>query len=654
MVTLDVIREELKNRLEIDKELNVVKVNADTIEEALADASVQLDTKVSDLEYEVVERGSNGVFGLGKKPWTLKIYQSSESIARKKRASTDDLFGEEGFGQEQVFVSKDGMFYVHHFASSIKLKVVLPVGNGSPVDVKEIIDQVKGKDTESFDEALIRKYASKGTDGEYETVGSYKHVAMADASVSVEVSKDEMHGLISVTAPGEGGSEATFDQIKRSLKAEGILCGINEEKIWEFVDSPVYDTPFEVASGIEPEDGKDSYIDYKFETDVNKIKATTSEQGNMDFKELNQIQNVVVGQTLAVLVAATRGKVGKTLFGHILEAKNGRDNPVTLGKNVKFAADKVTIVADQDGQVLLDNDKITVEPLLQLDAVNIKTGNITFLGTVIVKGNVEDGFSIKASGGVDVGGTVGKSVIEAGGDIILHQGVFGKDEGSIKGGKSLWGKFIQACKIEVEENVFATDSLMNCEVTAMKNIVLYGKKAQITGGHYFATQEICAKSIGSYGGVETVLSVGVDPRAKRTCDELQEKQSKYILEVDNLDLDIGNLENQKKMRKTLPADKEEALAKLTERKNQLVSELQEMSQEIDDLQQHLRDLKAVGKVKVEGSIHSGTKIYVRDALDEVVTDVKGVTFYYEGGFIKRGKYEPPAVDLKKGPEGYSN
>ena len=459
MVTLDQIREEIKSRLSIDKELHFVNVHADTIEEALNDASVQLDTKVANLEYEVIERGSSGILGIGKKPWKLKIYQSAESLAQKLREKDKEMFGENGMGNDEVFVNKDGMFYVHRFASSIKLKVSLPVGNGSPVDVQEIIQAVKMLEVEKYDEELILKYAKQGTNGEYETIGSYKHVSMADASVSVEVSKDEMHAYITVSAPGQNGSEATFDLIKRSLKAEGILYGINEEKISEFVDNPVYSTPFEVASGSEPENGHDSYVDYKFETDISKIKAQTSEDGNMDFKELNKIQNVVTGQTLAVYVAATRGKPGKTLFGHILECRDGRNNPITLGKNVEYASDKVTILASINGQVLLDNDKITVEPLLQLDAVNIKTGNITFLGTVIVKGNVEDGFSVKASGGIDIGGTVGKSVIDAGGDIVIHQGVFGKDEGYIKAGKSLWGKFIQSAKIEVEEKLYISSGV---------------------------------------------------------------------------------------------------------------------------------------------------------------------------------------------------
>ena len=47
MVSIEKIREEMQKRLSIDSELHHVEVNASTIDEALADASVQLDMKTS-------------------------------------------------------------------------------------------------------------------------------------------------------------------------------------------------------------------------------------------------------------------------------------------------------------------------------------------------------------------------------------------------------------------------------------------------------------------------------------------------------------------------------------------------------------------------------------------------------------------------------
>ena len=655
MVDLDRIRKDMKALLEVDKELHSVDVHADSIDEALADAAVQLDTKVSNLQYEVIEKGSDGFLGLAKKPWKLKIYQDPSTIKKVQKLASEGLLENEEEGMEQESLDRDGLFYVRHFKSDIMLKVLLPLGNGSEIQLKDVMDEIKRQDTISFDEELVKKYVKQGTEKDYLVVGQYKHIAAGDVVIGVDVTKDELKGSIIVSPPSMSGSEASPDMIKRALLAQGVIepC-INEEKISEFVDHPVYNIPYEVASAVMPVDGHDAYISYNFETDTKNLKAKVSETGNINYKELNLIQNVIAGQPLAQKIAAERGKGGKTLFGRYLEAKNGKDIQIQLGQNVSFDRDGVTIKADIDGEVMLINGKISVEPIKYLDAVNVKTGDIKFVGTVVIKGNVEEGYKVEATN-IEVNGIVDKSRLEATGNIIVRQGIFGKGEGYIKAGKSLWAKFINETTVEVEENVTVYDSIVNSNVTAMKNIVVRGKKAQIIGGHLLATEEICAKKIGSPGGgTETILEVGIDPRAKKRLDELQALQSKATKEYENCDLDMQNLEQQKKLRKKLPAEKEEKLKELKERCNQISQELEEMTDEIDKIQSHLRELKAIGKVKCEDTIYSGVKIYVRDALDEVKMDVKKVTVFYDDSskLTKRGDYEPPAL-AEEQPDGYS-
>lgn len=653
MVTLDKIRSDMKERFLIDKDLHMVDVRADTIDEALSDASVQLNTKISNLQYEVVERGSDGFLGIGKKPWFLKIYQDPNTITKATVKAADGLIIDDESEDANVVKNQDGMYYVRHFGSDIVLKVLLPIGDGTPVELRDVLDDIKRQDTVDYDESLVKKLVKNGTDGQYTTVGQYKHIQGADALVSVDVTKDHMKCFIVVSGPGMSGADISADAIKRSLITQGIVeqC-IDEKKIEEFVDNPVYDNPFLVAEAIIPVDGKDAYLSYNFETDPKKLKAKVSESGNINYKE-NRIQNVIAGQPLATKIPAERGKGGKTVYGRYLEAKNGKDVQILLGKNVKFDKDGVTVVAEIDGEVMLFNGKITVEPVKFLDAVNVKTGDIKFVGTVIIKGAVEEGYRVEATN-IEVNGIVDKSYLEATGNIILSQGVFGKGEGYIKAGKSLWAKFINDTTVEVEENVIVSDSIVNSNVTAMKNIIVRGKKAQIIGGHLLATEEICAKKIGSPGGgTETTLEVGIDPRAKNRLLDLQKKQTDLTKEYDNLELDIQTLEQQKKLRKKLPLEKEEKLTSLKNRNNEITTELENISNEIESIQLHLRELKAVGKVKVENIIYAGVKVYVRDVLDEVKMDVKGVTFYYDKSFSKRGAYEPPSAVIED-PDGYTN
>ena len=653
MVTLEKLREDMNTLLQVDKNLHFVEVNADTIDEALADAVVQLDTKLANLHYEVVEKGSDGILGLGKKPWKIMVYQDPSTIKKSTKLTSEGLFDTDEETETAKITNRDGLFYVRHFKSDIMLKIILPLGEGIPVEVKDVLDEIKRPDTISFDEELVKKCVKSGTDNDYCVVGQFKHVPAGDVVIGVEVTKDEMTGSIVVSPPSMSGSEASFDMIKRAILQQGVVeACIEEDKIKEFVDTPVYDVPFEVAKAIMPVDGHDAYISYNFETDPKKLRAQVDEEGNVDYKKLNNIQNVIADQPLAQKIPAQRGKGGKTLFGRYLEAKNGKDIQIQLGANVKLDRDGVTIKAEIDGEVMLVNGKVTVEPIKYLDAVNVKTGDVKFVGTVVIKGNVQEGYKVEATN-IEVNGIVDKSRLEATGNIIVRQGIFGKGEGFIKAGKSLWAKFINDTTVEVEENVIVSDSIVNSTVTAMKNIVLRGKKAQIIGGHLMATEEICARKVGSPGGgTETILEVGVDPRAKKRLEELQNQQAKSTKEYENCDLDIQTLEQQKKLRKKLPQEKEEKLKTLKERCEQISEELEVMTDEINKIQEHLRDLKAIGKVKVEGDVYAGVKIYIRDVLDEVKIDTKSVTFFYDKAFSKRGPYEPPSL-AEEQPDGYS-
>ncbi len=655
MVTLEKIRTDLGKTLEEDKKLHYVEVRADTLEEALDDAALQLNCRVVHLEYEVLEAGFAGMFGLMKKPWFIRAYQNPEEAKkasiRKSQAGTDA----DTVIEEEKPVDKDGVFYVHYFSSQINLKVVLPIGKGLPVQLSEVFGRLKRSDTIMIEDDLVKQLVKNGTDGKYVPVGQYQHNPAADALLTVEISNDEMKASINVTSPAIGGAEISAEQIERVLQTQGVVAGISKEKIEEFVDMPIYGVPCVVAEALPPVDGRDAYIAYNFETDRSKLKLSETETGQVNFKELNLIQNVVEGQPLAQKMLAERGKAGKTIFGRYLEAKNGKDIPMPLGKNVAVDTDGRTIIAKTNGQVMLIGDKICVEPILEVDGVSLKTGNIKFLGTVIVKGNVEDGFEVRASGNVEVYGAVGKSIIEADGDVIVSLGIMGRDEGYVRAGKSLWAKFIQNTKVDVEEYVIVTDGIINSNVTCNKKILLQGKRASIIGGHLFATEEIHTKTIGSSGGgSETILEVGYDPRAKQRLDELLAKQDTLTKELDELDLNIETLENIKKVRRTLPHEKEETLKTSIARKNEIETESAEMTEEITQIQQHLRELKIIGKVSASGTVYAGVKIYIRDVKEEIRNDTKAVTFYLENGFVRHGKYEPPsAEDMKRTPEGYA-
>jgi uncharacterized protein (DUF342 family) len=656
VITLDKIREDIEVLYKKDSEIKYIDVNADSVEEALADAALQLNTSVKSLEYEIIETGFKGVMGLMKRPWHLRVYEDEKSRDRKTTLSSQKNAVS---NQEHGIVENpnvDGMYFVHHFGSQVFIKVVPPVAQGKPVKISEVLDYLERRLVIELEKNTVKNAVKNGTQGEYIPIGHFNHNQASDATFYIDISSNEMIAYIHAQLPEKGGADIERDQVLRQLKNQGVIFGINEEKINEFIDNPVYGVPFAVAEGQEAVKGRDAYISYNFETDQSKLRAKESESGQVNFKERNIIQNVVQGQPLAQKQLPEKGKAGKTVRGRYIEASNGKDISIPLGKNVSIDSDNRTIIANTNGQVLLINNRVTVEPILEVDEVSLKAsnGNIEFNGTVIVHRNVQDGFNVKATGNIEVGGSVGNGNIEADGDIVVTLGIRGKEKGRIKSGKSIWAKFIENAIVEAEDCVVVTDGIINSKVTANKKIIVNGKRAAIVGGHLFATEEIRAKNIGSSGGNETILEVGYDPRAKQRLDDLNRKKVEAQKNLEELNLDIATLENLKKVRRHLSPDKEEKLAELKNTQEDIVAVCDDMAVEIDEIQEHLRALKIVGKVSASGTIYAGVKVWVRDVKDEIKNDVKAVSIYFENGFPQHGKFEEPSEDENiRMPDGYS-
>ncbi|HPO02416.1 MAG TPA: FapA family protein [Treponemataceae bacterium] len=654
MVNLEQIREAMARQLEEDQSRVFVEVTGNTLEEALANAGIQLNVPVRDVEYEILQRGTNSFFALNKKNWYLRAYQTQKSkkaaLAAQKKAAADTTAAE----AVPVIEDRNGDVFVFCAFDGVFIKVTPPVGNGSDATVRDAMERLRDRGLTGFAEDVLKPVV-KSAAGEYVKIGPYKHNPGNDALMSVDITDQEMKAWLFATPPGPGGADLSADMIIAFLKNNRVVAGIDEERIREFQDRPIYKQNYLVAEGIKPQDGADAKIIYNFETDRTKIRLKESASGKVDFKELNLVQNVVEGQPLAQKILAERGKGGKTVTGKYLEAKNGKDIPMPLGKNTRLAEDDLTIVAETNGQVLILNNKINVEPILNIDGdVSLKTGNIMFLGNVYISGNVEDGFSVKASGNIEVKGTVGKSDLDAEGDIVVGQGIAGKGEGFVHAGKSIWSKFIENTKVEAGEFVIVSDGIINSQVAANRKILCQGKRAAIIGGILSAAEEIHAKSLGSLGGAsETVLNVGFDPRSKERLDVLLANKQAAERELEDVELNFNTLLNMKKQKKDFPEEKEAILKKYGERQYILKTELEEVDLEIKQIQDYLNTLKTKGKVSASVKVYAGVKIVIRDFTEEVRADCKATTFYLENGLIRYGKYQGADDDMKRVPSGYT-
>jgi uncharacterized protein (DUF342 family) len=636
-------QELMRKQAQEDKKQKSVTVSAPTMPEALKKASIELSVGVSKVAYEVLQKGTTGTFGIGRKDWILMAYPVLEAGAAIEEESSDFGFA---FGSAK---SHAGQIFVRRASEGIMVKVTAPVGDGERVTEHQAVDAVEVKTSERINMAALAK-AVKKADGEWVKVADREHIPTQDASIEVEITDMEMKAYVTIRAPGPHGADVSYQDIMNQLEMNHVMDGFLNEAMLHLEEVPVYGEPVLVAEGKRPEHGEDAKVNYTFEVD-RKLNIKQIEGGRVDFRELNTINNVVEGQLLAKLVPPQRGKPGMTVTGKMLPAKDGKEKQLVVGNNVKLSDDKKQAIAAKNGQVIVTGDKITVEPIYKVDGnVGMRTGgNIVFLGSVEVTGNVEDGYSIKAAGNIEVHGTIEKCEIDCEGDLIVHNGITGKQGASIKAGGNIWSKFIENADVESGGMVVVSEGIINSNIQCDHKIICRGKRASIVGGNIRASEEIDAKTLGSVAGVETNLEVGFDPKLKTEVDGLQEKLKGVQKEQGEIELNMAGIEKASKdlarVKKELPQEKKDHLENLKKRAAELLVVVQGLQDDIARLQKQINELKNNGKISAAAKVYPGTKISIKDATLEIRTEYKAVSFIAEMGIVKMTRYEESDQDI---------
>ncbi len=639
MIKLSQVQQFMAQQAVVDKQIKSVEVEGDTIENALGQASIELGVSLGELEYEVLERGDRGFFGYGKRAWALRAYEKPQEVKIPSLEETisDGIAAEEE--QQKLARGRDGVVFVRLTQDGVFLKVTKPAGKGSKATERAALDSIRNRHVTDFDSSLVAKVV-KRADGEYVHVGNFDYAPASDAIMNVEVSSDEMAAHMEVGAPGPGGTDFSFENMLMILQNQGVIHGIKEDLLKRFEDYPEYNSSVLVAEGTPALDGEDAKIVYNFSAEI-KAPILKEKDGKVDFKELNLVENVVAGQILAKKIPAGEGTDGTTVTGRSLATSTGRDQEIEIGKNVKLSDDGLTAISEINGQVFILGKNITVEPIYVVNGdVNLHTGNVLFLGTVIVKGNVEDGFSVKAAGNIEVMGNVGNCLLDAEGDIVVHQGILGKTKGKVRTSKSVYAKFIEHARIDAGQNVVASEGIIHSFVDANEKIVCHGRRASIVGGRLRAAEEINAKNLGSIAGSETICEVGYDPKSKERMVEIENLINQRMKELEELDLNIKTLSNLKKVQKKLTEEKEQYLGELTEKRKTIQLEIDEANKEMEEIKARLASIKLEGKVAASDKVFPGVKVFIKDASLDVRTEFKFVTFVLDQNNIKVTQYEP--------------
>ncbi len=162
----------------------------------------------------------------------------------------------------------------------------------------------------------------------------------------------------------------------QALKEEKIIYGIDTDFIHNIIKNEQFDESIDVAFGIPSEDGKDGYVKLLFLTKRN-LAPKEDEKGNVDFKEIQLIQNVKKDDRLAETIPPVPGKEGKTVFNETVLPEVGKAAKLPAGPNTNVSPDNPNIlVSSIDGNVILKGGSVSVDSVCIVPtSVDFQTGN---------------------------------------------------------------------------------------------------------------------------------------------------------------------------------------------------------------------------------------------------------------------------------------
>ena len=130
-INLDQLQEYMRRQSEEDRKNRTITLEAENIPDALKRASIELAVPLRNLEYEVLQKGTPGTFGVGRKPWKLHVYEKSRQAKTSVEAAEEERRrAEEAAREPERPADVPGEVFVRIGSDGVFLKVTRPQGRG--------------------------------------------------------------------------------------------------------------------------------------------------------------------------------------------------------------------------------------------------------------------------------------------------------------------------------------------------------------------------------------------------------------------------------------------------------------------------------------------------------------------------------------------
>lgn len=472
-----------------------------------------------------------------------------------------------------------------------------------------------------------------------------KRVVSTMADFEIAISLDSLFVFLELK-PNTPGKMYTSEEVHELLIKEGIAHGILPDQIDHAVNTfnELGETipSIIIAKGTPAIPGKHAKVSLNF-TITTKAKLIEDQDGNIDYRELGLINNVEKGQLLAKKTPLVEGTPGLDVYGETILPPTLREDNFVAGKNTYVSEDKLECYSSIDGQVILKKKMIHVSPVYTVaHDVDLRTGNISFNGSIIINGNVLSGFTVKAKENITVMGVVEAATLVSGGNIFVKTGFKGGEKGSIKAKGNITTKFIETGSVECYGNLLVETSIINAKVICYADIQVTRNKGLIVGGDVKCVGDIYCNEVGSKLGITTNITLGdkfiIRQRIEETQEEITNYQKRYAKIKSSLIPVQGMLRNLD----ALPADKKLQFEAILKQQSLLQTQIEQLDSKKNKLMT-LYNVVCKSKLNVKVYTHPNSSITIGTSKRTFNSVLTNSSFYEDpiSKLISIGIYSSP-------------
>jgi uncharacterized protein (DUF342 family) len=305
-----------------------------------------------------------------------------------------------------------------------------------------------------------------------------------------------------------------------------------------------------IASAILPTQGKDAVYIPLVESET-ITPPDVDDHGVANLANTHQFLVVDINTPLMKRVPPTEGKPGMDVTGKEMKPAPGKD--AGFATNLTGIAispeDPNLLIAAIKGHPVGLKNGVNVDPTLHVDNVDVNTGNITFDGSLEVKGEVAAGMTIDVTGDVCIQGCVERAAIKAGHSIKVAGGIWGGEETErpgeesieyhIKAGSDIKAKFVHLSALAAENDIVVNEYISHSYVKS-GNQLLVGQdtgKGIVFGGECEALHRVAMNQLGNNAHIPTHVTAGKLSELTKVYHNLENElatRSQEITQLENI------------------------------------------------------------------------------------------------------------------------